>query len=146
MKRLLNYIKNLFTKPIEEKLADALHKLTAKQYADLEMESEGIQYVEVDCFVIMYIKDTNKIEYVFYDKDKREITTVDDIDSCSRFKLTDSSLVHEVIISMLSVGMVGTACLLRTREDENKRLLECISMPLEKLSLFAKKENTNLVN
>jgi hypothetical protein len=146
MKRLLNYIKNLFTKPIEEKLADALHKLTAKEYADLEMESESIECVEEDCFVIMYIKDTNKIEYVFYDKDKREITTVDDIDSCSRFKLTESSLVHEVIMSMISVGMFGTACLLRTREDEDKRLLECISMSLEKLALFAKKESTNLVN
>ena len=36
MKRLLNYIKNLFTKPIEEKLADALHKLTAKKYKYVE--------------------------------------------------------------------------------------------------------------
>jgi hypothetical protein len=150
MKRLLNYVKSLFTIPVDTYLVDTLSKLNPMQYAKLEDKAFTTQGVvveeEEDCFVVMYIKGTNEIEYIFYDKDKREIITVDDIDSCSKFNLTESSLVHEVIISMLSVGMVGTACLLRTREDEDKRLLECISMPLEKLALFAKKECTNLVN
>lgn len=162
MKRLLNYIKNLFTTSVDTRLADALskldsikcakleddlYKLTAKKYADLEMESEGIEYVEDDCFVIMsHTPNTQIIEYVFYDRDKREISVVDDIDSCSHFKLTEYEMVQEVIVSMVSVGMRGLPCLLRTRNEPNRRLLECVSFSLETLIVFSKKESNTLMN
>ena len=116
-----------------------------KDVKNLMVEKE-VNVVEEDCFVVMCIQGVNDIEYVFYDTEKREISLTNDIEFCSHFKLTESTLVHEVIVTMFAVGMTGLPCLLRTREDEDKKLLECISMPLEKLALFAKKDVGNLVN
>lgn len=110
-------------------------------------EDDNIEVVEDDCFVIMsHTPNTQIIEYVFYDRDKREISVVDDIDSCSHFKLTEYEMVQEVIVSMMSVGMRGLPCLLRTRNEPNRRLLECVSFSLETLIVFSKKESNTLMN
>lgn len=139
MKTLSKFIRNAYD-AVETCVGNLFKKSLIK-------EDDDIEVVEDDCFVIMsHTPNTQIIEYVFYDRDKREISVVDDIDSCSHFKLTEYEMVQEVIVSMVSVGMRGLPCLLRTKNEPNRRLLECVSFSLETLIVFSKKESNTLMN
>lgn len=139
MKTLSKFIRNAYD-AVETCVGNLFKKSLIK-------EDDDIEVVEDDCFVIMsHTPNTQIIEYVFYDRDKREISVVDDIDSCSHFKLTEYEMVQEVIVSMVSVGMRGLPCLLRTKNKPNRRLLECVSFSLETLIVFSKKESNTLMN
>lgn len=139
MKTLSKFIRNAYD-AVETCVGNLFKKSLIK-------EDDDIEVVEDDCFVIMsHTPNTQIIEYVFYDRDKREISVVDDIDSCSHFKLTEYEMVQEVIVSMMSVGMRGLPCLLRTKSEPNRRLLECVSFSLETLIVFSKKESNTLMN